>query len=276
MYTGGDAGTDAGTPDRLVDAAELGIRGPADIARDAIEAMDKGERDSLWAGAALSWLARGGLKEAEEAAFRISNDATRDRVLIQIAQRYSSAKRIEDALALARRVVDLSLRADVVLMLANAALASRDEVRAIELLNEAASYTAKAPLIDRARSLIKIAGGFAAFDDIRSFDTLQAAIKAINETIKRQQDSKEEPGSATKANATRSFALDDLNAASLERTLAALAKSDFDRALSLAQLLSAQDASIVAQLAVCRGGLAQMPPIARSTSADETEWSQNH
>jgi hypothetical protein len=267
---GSDAGNDA-----LIDAADLGVRGPADLARDAIETTDKGERDSLWARAALGWLARSGFKEAEEATFKISNEAMRDRVMIQIAQRYSSAKRIEDALALARRVVDLSLRADVVVMLANAVLAARDEVRAIELLNEAATYSAKAALIDRARSLIKIAGSFAAFDDVRSFETLQSAIKAINETIKRQQDSKDEPASATKANGTRVFALDDLNGASLERTLASLAKADFDRALSLAEQLSTREASITAQLAVCKGGLAQRPPIARSTSGNETDWSQN-
>jgi len=267
---GSDAGADA-----LIDAADLSVRGPADLARDAIEATDKGERDSLLARAALGWLARSGFKEAEEAAFRISNEATRDRVMIQIARRYSSTKRIDDALALARRVVDLSLRADVVVTLANAVLAAGDEVRAIELLNEAATYSAKAALIDRARSLIKIAGSFAAFDDVRSFETLQSAIKAINETIKRQQDSKDEPASATKANGTRAFALDDLNGASLERTLASLAKSDFDRALSLAEQLSTLEASIVAQLAVCKGGLAQRPPIARSTNGNETEWSQN-
>jgi len=271
-----EAGADTDASDRSVDPVQLDTPGPADIARDAIEATDKGEHDSLWARAALGWLARGELKEAQEAALRISIDATRDRVLVQITRRHSSEKRIEAGLALARRVVDVSLRVDVVVMLANAALASRDEIRAIELLNEAASCSAKAPLIDRARSLIKIAGSFAAFDDVRSFETLQSAIKTVNETVKRQQDSKDEPASATKTNGTRSFALDDLNAASLERTLAALAKSDFDRALSLAQQLSAQEASIVAQLAVCKGGLAQRPAVARSTMGDETEWSQNH
>jgi hypothetical protein len=271
-----DAGTEAGLADRLVDPAELGIRAPADIARDAIEATDKGEHDSLWARAALGWLARGELKEAQEAALRISIDATRDRVLVQITRRYSSERRIEDGLALARRVVDVSLRADAVVLFANVALASRDEMRAIELLNEAASCAAKAPLIDRARSLIKIAGTFAAFDDVRSFETLQSAIKTVNETVKRQQDSKDEPASPTRAIGSRSFALDDLNAASLERTLATLARSDFDRALSLAQQLSAQEASIVAQLAVCKGGLVQRAPVARSTIGDETEGNQNH
>lgn len=271
-----DAGADAATPDALVDASYLGVRAPADIARDAIEATDKSERDSLWARAALGWLAGDGFKEAEETAFRISNDATRDRVLIQVVQRYSSAKRIEDALALARRVVDLSLRADIMVMLANGALASRDEGRAVELLNEAATCSDRAALIDRARSLIKIAGSFAAFDDISSFETLQSAIRAINEASKRQQESKDEPAAAAKGNVVRTFALDDLNGPSLERTLAVLAKSDFDRALSLAQQLSGREASIVAQLAVCKGGLAERQPVARSTTGDEAEQTQNH
>jgi hypothetical protein len=276
VSAGIEAGADAEALDTFLDPAQLGIPAPADIARDAIEATDKGERDSLWAKAALGWLARRELREAEDAALRISNEPTRDRVLVQITRRYSSEKRSEDALALARRVVDVSVRADVVVMLANAALASRDEMRAIELLNEAASCASKAPLVDGARSLLKIAGTFAAFDYVRSFETLQSAIKTVNETVKRQQDSKDEPASAIKTNGTRSFALDDLNAASLERTLTALATTDFDRALSLAQQLSAQEASIVAQLAVCKGGLAQRPPMARSTIGNQGDSIQNH
>jgi hypothetical protein len=269
----GDGEADAAT---LVERRDLSARAPADTARDANEAIDRNERDSLMARAALGWLAGGELKEAQEAALRISNEAIRDRVLIQIVRRYSAARRIEAGLALARRVVDVSSRADVVEMLATAALASKDEARTIDLLNEAESYSAKAPSIERARSLIRIAGSFAALDQGRSFETLQSAIKAINEIIKREQDSKDERASGTTPDGTRTFRLDDLNAASLERTLTALAKSDFERALSLAQQLPVRQASIIAQLAVCKGGLVQRPPLPRSTSGDVTEWSQNH
>lgn len=271
-----DAGPDAGTPDGIIDSLEMGVRAPGDIAREAREATDKGERDSLWARAALEWLARGDVKEAKEAAFAIANEATRDRVLVQVIRRCSSEKRVEDALGLARRVADISLRADMVVTLATAAIASRDEGRATEMLDEASSYSAKAPLPERARSLIRIAGGFAAFDDLRAFEMLQAAIRAINESSSRQPESKDEPASVTKNNGSRMIALDDLNSASLERTLGALAQSDFDRALSLAQQLSVQEASIVAQLAVCKAGLAQKPPIARVAMSDETDSSHVH
>jgi hypothetical protein len=270
------AANEVGTYESLSEPIELGPRAPGDIARAASEATDKAECDSLWARAALEWLARGDIREAREAALGITNEATRDRVLAQIIRRCSSEKRIEDALELSRRVSDISLRSDMVVILANAALASRDETRAAELLNEAASYSAKAPMVDRARSLIRIAGGFAAFDDLRAFDILQSGIKAINDTNKRQQDQKDEPASSTKSNGPRYVALDDLNSASLGRTLAALATSDFDRALGLAQQLSVQDASIEAQLAVCRAGLMQKPPVARATISDDTESSQNH
>lgn len=270
-----DALPDAGTLDGMIDSLELGVRSPGDIAREAREATDKVERDSLLARAALEWLARGELREAKEAALGIANEVTRDRVLVQVIRRCLFEKRIEDALGLARRVADISLRADMVVTLATAALASRDIVRATELLDEAASYSAKAPLLERARSLIRIAGGFAAFDDLRAFEMLQSAIKAINET-KRQQDSKDEPASIIKNSGPRNIALDDLNSASLERTLAALAHSDFDRALSLAQQLSPQETSIVAQLAVCKAGLALKPPIARAAMSYETESSQYH
>lgn len=271
--------SDVGMSDSASDSIVLSVRAPADIEREAREATDRAERDTLLARAALEWLAKGEPGQAKEAALGIANETTRDRVLAQVILRCSSEKRIDDALELARRVADTSLRADMVVMLASVALASRDEVRAIELLNEAASYAAKAPSIERARSLMRIAGGFAAFDDLRAFDMLQSAIKAINETNKRQQDSKDEPPSSAlpgRNNGGRILALDDLNSASLERTLAALATSDFDRALSLAQQLSVQEASIIAQLAVCKTGLMQELPVARTLTGEDTDSSQNH
>jgi hypothetical protein len=58
--------------------------------------------------------------------------------------------------------------------------------------------------------------------------------------------------------------------------LATLGKADFDRALVLAQQLDPEEASLIAQLAVCRGGLTEKPPSERSAGDDETESGVNH
>jgi hypothetical protein len=59
--------------------------------------------------------------------------------------------------------------------------------------------------------------------------------------------------------APRPQANDTLYQPGLEGTLSSLARTDFDRALLLAQQLNSKDASIIAQLAVCGGGLSGEP-----------------
>lgn len=269
---------DGGLNDQAIDPGELAVREPGDIARDAIEATNALERDSLYAGAALGWLAQGNVKEAQAAALKISDDRTRDRVLVQIVRRHSSEKRVEDAIGLARRIADAPARADLLVMLSSVLFASKDGARAVELLSEAETASLKtAASIERARSLVKIAGGFSAFDTLRGFEALQSAVKTINDISKQQESSKVEPAAAsTRATAGQAFTLEELYAASFERTLAALARADFDRALSLAQQLAGEEASVIAQLAVCRGGLVETPPAERSAGDEEVTSGLNH
>src|SRR5882724_3188163 len=233
---------DAGSFDETIDAGALRVSAPGDIASDAIDATDPVERDSLYARAALAWLTRGEVREARAAALKISDAATRDRVLVQIVRRHSYENRIDDAVALARRIGDETARVELLVMLGSAARASRDNARAVELLNEAQTCSLKArPTLERARSFVMIASSFSAFDTERSFEVLQSAVKAINDLIKQQEDSKDEiSASGTRAKTAQAFTLDELYAASFESTLTALAKADFDGALALARQLPAK------------------------------------
>ena len=269
---------DAGSFDETIDAGALRVSAPGDIASDAIDATDPVERDSLYARAALAWLTRGEVREAQAAALKISDAATRDRVLVQIVRRHSYENRIDDAVALARRIGDETARVELLVMLAGAARASRDNARAVELLNEAQTCSLKArPTLERARSLVMIASSFSAFDTERSFEVLQSAVKAINDLIKQQEDSKDElSASGTRAKTAQAFTLDELYAASFESTLTALAKADFDGALALARQLPGEEASVIAQLAVCGGGLAEKSSGVQSTAGDEIESGLNH
>jgi len=269
---------DAGSFDETIDADALRVSAPGDIASDAIDATDPVERDSLYARAALAWLTRGEVREAQAAALKISDAATRDRVLVQIVRRHSYENRIDDAVALARRIGDETARVELLVMLGSAARASKDNARAVELLNEAQTCSLKArPTLERARSLVMIASSFSAFDTERSFEVLQSAVKAINDLIKQQEDSKDElSASGTRAKTPQAFTLDELYAASFESTLTALAKADFDGALALARQLPGEEASVIAQLAVCGGGLAEKPSGVQSTAGDEIESGLNH
>ncbi|HJQ71368.1 MAG TPA: hypothetical protein VKA70_20485 [Blastocatellia bacterium] len=232
--------SEPGAFDRTSDLSLAQPTSPADIAGDARASSNETERDSLYARAALAWLAKGEVTEAQSAARSISNRETHDRVLAQIARRQTSEGRIDDAVAVALDIQDNTARVGALVKLAGAALASRDRVRAIELLDEAESEAVKAqPSIARAQSLLTIVSSFSALDTVRAFEVMQTAIKSINDIPA--------PGSAEQ------FSM------SFESTLAVLAQADFDRALLLAQQLTIKDASLIAQLAVCRGGLARAP-----------------
>lgn len=232
---------------------------PSDTAREARLATDDRERDALYARAALGWLARGEVLDAQSAASKISDPATRDRVLAQIARRQTSEGRIDDAVAVAHRIEDDTARVGVLVKLAHAALASEDRARAAELLNEAEKEALRAaPHLARARALLTIAASFSTFDVLRSFEVMQAVVKAVNGISPAREASQENVASRATPRLGELYHLD------FESTLSALARADFDRALILAQQLTIKEASLIAQLAVCRGAISGAPPDARS------------
>jgi hypothetical protein len=222
--------SDAGYYDEVIDPGALKVSAPSDIAREAIDAIDPAERDSLYARAALAWLAQAELKDAQATTMKISDAATRDRVLVQIVRRYSYEKRIDDALALTRRITDENSRVELLALLSGAARASKDNLRATELLDEAATCSLKAqPTLERAHSLVMIANSFSAF--VRSFGaTISSA--TINDLVQQQEQSEgTDAGVGTRSNAVPAFTLDELYATSFDSTLAALAKADFEARL---------------------------------------------
>src|SRR6185503_8912106 len=135
-----------------IDPRLLEVSAPSDITRDAREATNEMQRNALYARAALAWLGQADMKEAQAAALKITESATRDRVLIQIARRFASDAKSEDALLVVRRITDVAARVDGLVLLGAAASASKDRIRAVELLSEAEDGILKAsPTIERAR-----------------------------------------------------------------------------------------------------------------------------
>lgn len=226
---------------------------PNEIAREARAASTAADRDRQYARAAFAGLARGEVSRAQAAAAEVAAAAIRDRVMIQIARRYSSAGRLDCAVAVARNIEDVVARASLLTSLAGAALASKNEARATDLLDEAAGCALmERPSMRRALALIGIAGSFTEFDARRGFEVMQTAVKAINEVLAQREASEPErsnPGAAGE------FETGELYGSVFEAAFAALGRADFGRARSLAQQLTTRDISVLAQLAVCRGGL---------------------
>ncbi|HVF89895.1 MAG TPA: hypothetical protein VNH22_07500, partial [Blastocatellia bacterium] len=175
-------------------------------------------------------------------------------VLVQIARRQSAEGRIEDAVAVARRLASGIERVEAIVRLAGTALALKDRARATELLNEAEGESMKMRAqVPRSRALLSIASSFSAFDTQRSFEVLQAAVKSLNGLPPAPEAEKTRGAAEETTRAAASY--DELYQMRFESTFAALARKDFDRALFLAQQLADEETSVLAQLAACRGGL---------------------
>jgi hypothetical protein len=239
--------------DRATVPAPVYANNPYEIVRGARLASTAVDRDLLYAKAAFAWLARGDVCRAQAAAAKVVAITIRDRVMTYVACRYYSAGRIERAVAAARRIVDASARASLLTRLAGAALATRDRARATDLLDEAAECALVArPAMARARVLIRIAESITPLDARRGFEVMLRAVEAINEALTQR-----EPYESARSNpgAAGDFEAGELYGSGFEATLVALGRADFERALSLAEQLSARDISVLAQLAVCRGVL---------------------
>jgi hypothetical protein len=229
-----------------IDPGSIPESTPVDVTREARLAGTDGERDALYARAALGWLSAKDMNAAQATAFKISDGHVRDRVLIQIVRRHSAEGQIDDAVAIARRLASSVERIEALVRIAGAALALKDKVRATELLNEAEVESMKLPArAARSRILLSVASSFSAFDLQRSFEVLQGAVKSLNGL----------PPAPEAEKKRQAAGFDELYQMGFESTFAALARKDFDRALFLAQQLSDEETSVLAQLAVCRGGL---------------------
>jgi hypothetical protein len=239
--------------DGAIVPAPIYASNPNEMVREARAASMAADRDMLYARAAFAWLAREEVSRAQATAAEVATATIRDRIMTQIARRYSSAGRLDDAVAATRGIRDAVVRANLLMSFAGAALASKNGTRANELLNEAESCALIAPpSLTRTLALIEIAKNFTAIDARRGFKVMQTAVEATNQALVRRGAStpaRSNPGAAGE------FGTGDLYGSSFEVTFAALGRADFEGAQSLAQQFAARDISVLAQLAACRGGL---------------------
>ena len=213
-------------------------------------------RDELYARAAFAWLARAEFREAQRVAANIADPEARDRVLLAVARRLVSKAYIKDALLIVPLVQDQAAKTDLLVRLAQAALTLQKAQCAKTLLDLAGLEAAKIEWpFARAQSLLSIVAGLSASDPARAFVVMQEAVDSLNEVSARELQapdpapSEPEPAGAQTDDLFQSFA----------SSLTTLARLDFDRALSLAQQLTDKEASLIAQLAACRGGCDQRP-----------------
>src|SRR5262249_5023243 len=146
-------------------------------------------------------------------------------------------KRYDDARRFANDVIETDQTVHLFTDIARASLDNKDQVRATELLNEAATKAASATdSQEKLRGQLEIANIFAGFDAIRGFEVIGQAVQTVNKV--RDYD----PNTANnfvrtlggKSRNTMTMVSNN-QGADISNTLAILARQDFDRALLLAQ-----------------------------------------
>ena len=225
---------------------------PSALEQAARHSANERERDELYARAAFGWLARAELRAAQQAAMNISNPEVRDRLLLAVARRLLSKACAKDALLIVPLVQDHVAKTDLLVKLAQAALASGNARCAKTLLDLAGLEAAKIECpFARAQSLLAIVASLSASDPARAFAVMREAVGALNE-IPAPAPQALDPEQADSCPAGAQA--EDLFQLSFASSLTALARLDFDQALLLAQQLTGKEVSLIAQLAVCRGG----------------------
>jgi hypothetical protein len=231
---------------------------PCAIEQAASNSADERDRDLLYARATFGWLARGELCEAQRTALNIANVEMRDRVLHPVARRLMSKARITHAMLVVELIQDRVAKTGLIIRLAQAAFSLRNTAHARTLLNLAEQEAGKIECpFARAQSLLAIVAGFSAFEPDRAFAVMQRAVKSINEIPAREPQALNPEQTASRVANAQTEELFHLGFAN---SLTALARLDFDRALLLSQQLTDKEISLIAQLAVCHGGLRPAGP----------------
>jgi len=226
---------------------------PKELSDKASVVSVAADRDLLYARAVYALLARRETDLAQASASQIVDPLIRERVTIEIARRYNSAGRLDDAAYVARLIRDPAVRAQLLTSLARTALSNKDEAWVTGLLDEAVSCALQSePSKANSSALSEIAGTFALFHPMRGFEVMQTTVDRINKVTAQRKASQSRRSNPALAGADDPS---EFYGGSLEDTFSSLASADFERALCLSRQLVSNDISVFAQLAVCRGGL---------------------
>jgi tetratricopeptide (TPR) repeat protein len=197
----------------------------------------------LYQSAAFEAQRAGDLARALGITEKISNLEFRRQVRAWIhfnaAQTAIGEKRFDEARRYALEVDATDQRAYLFFEIARAALKEKDRARAVELLDEAAQKAAAAENTpEKLRALLGITSLYASFDPLRGFEVMAEAARTANKVSDYGPDQARLLRTLTTPGGYNSMlSVQDVEGFNLGKTLASLARTDFDRALLIAQSL---------------------------------------
>jgi len=207
-------------------------------------ASDVASPDTQRAQTAATAVERDDFAAAHEEAAEIRDDTLRGRVYAQAVLRLLKLGRLDDAYREIKRLPDPARRASLLVQLAAVAHGRGDVARAVESLNEAEREATRVTRLNtRVQTLFSISSAFVRVDQLRAFETMQTAVEHANHAVVGDEKGGDRTPLPPKA----------LN---FNATFAQLARIDFDGAWLLARQFDGWAPRLLAELAVCRGGLA--------------------
>lgn len=226
-----------------------GVDGPERIKNmldRAEKTTDLAQRDELYAQAAQALRRAGEMTRALSIADKISDmeyrQAVRDWLLFDATNEAITARRLDEAQRYALDVSAVDQRAYLLFQIANMLFKDKDRARAIELLEQAARYaTAADNTVDKVRALLGITSAYGAIDPVRAFELGTEAVKAASKIADYGPDHafmyrvlRRKGGGFNSVSTNTAEAFD------LGKTLAVLARVDFERTLALAQSIESK------------------------------------
>ena len=214
------------------------------------------QRDDLYQEAALLASQKPYTPHALEIADKIGNREHRKKLRswlnYEAATRAINERKLDEARQYATEVEATDQSAYLFFQIARVALGDKDQVRARNLLEEAAQTAVGAENTpEKLRALLGLAGLYSRFDSLRGFDLASEAVRTANKIQNYGPDqarlvrSLETPGGKGV-----SVSVENAEEFDLGKTLASLAGADFERALLLAQSLENKPLGLMAVISV--------------------------
>lgn len=234
----------------------------------AEKASSSSEKDVSYLNAAMNAMRRRDLDRASQILEKVSNDRMRSQLTQALnrareEERYQKAQTalrsgdLDAAYNLINELSDRNQRFSMLCNMVGSLTYKNETTRALQVLGEAEQQIRTSEDgIDKARNLLQLAGVAGRLDPKRGFEDLKAAVDAINRVELAPQWQKLETVSDAKKGVStrRNIGLGALFVF-LDNSLSQIARADFDRTLQLAQGIQMREASVLAQLAVCRAVL---------------------
>lgn len=233
-----------------------------ELLKQAETTRDPLQRDMLYFRAIMTLAGSGEFERALSLVEKINDSDFRNGldslVHFQAASSLLDKGDIDSAIRYVKSMSDVRQRAFMLARIARTLFNKKETARASEILKDAEQMIRKADEgAEKAQALLIITEIQTRLDPMQGFEVMEATVEAFNDAdFKTDDKTKPAPSADFSLSSMLTIAF-NLEMPDFAPSFSLLARTDFNRALLLAQTLKKKDRAVLAQLAVCRSALSQ-------------------